>query len=1016
MPSITEYVVKLQELTQQNLNILKSINDSFLTKKDHLAVRIGDSQYSMPSFINLENKINSLISNFENLVHAPETGEAFFNFDGNSRSIQVRSYTTTPNSLQLQPVQNFSTENNYIFKDFLTPKPYINFDVKSLPNDIVQVIVKKIIPIHEDLVQLFKAELNTKTSIQYLYKDLYKTLTLYKKDEDYIEYDSIIDLPIRKNIGSGIYVIEKIIEDRIDENLDNYITLKFRSDMESPLYMNSLSYRLFDETIQTSLKEGDKLTTYDGSAKLEIVELGKNSNTIVAKVLHGEYLNLSTAETNNENILNSSNQLRFYSPIDFDNDKIIKVALEEDQYIFISIAALNNRMNVQSSWGSGVLINTYLLTNNNESFETYYKNNVKNVGDILFEISTLTTNSLTKYSEAQYKEFVNLIPVINEKNLLVSRINKHLDNSSTIQNIKSLYSQKKYYQNQLSELQEEINNIQSILTSISFDDTTGIRSSYTAQLQDLSTKRNNLIDSISGILTNISTEANNSEIPIENAKYRIRGFFDYITFLKDIKREDLIDHIKGIHVQYRYKNSKQEQGNAMSINDNFIFSDWNNMNNFDRAFEPKYNNGYTFHIQENNDIKNEPSFNQIDIPISQGETVDIRLRLIYDFGYPFVQTCSQWSQIINVKFPQEYLKDVQILDIIEENNKDIEDNRFTKLIYNEGIFSHINDKIEDQNIVYYHNPEHIASGFYTEERRIIPLKDKLSSIDSMLIELRDEIFGTNMDSIKVSLKHGTSNVNLLPYQNQYIMMESYDSFSGEKSIQDGLYEKENGWVTTIINLSLCNNTNHMVKLFSLFPGDRNISLNNRNRSSKFNREEYCDSTKKDLGVWFEYQSDVPSQIIQGCNQFLYFRTKNVYTNEAYYVEGNPHDPNSDLSNTVLSLEKRFMKSDKNSNYAGAYMYPKLSNKYGLCLNSDESGSYLLLKPNEEIIIPICFEYQLNETERNISKTMSFDIWPSLYQDPITYTFSVQAKLELSSQDKVIMSNNKRNHKFNSIIK
>ena len=71
--------------------------------------------------------------------------------------------------------------------------------------------------------------------------------------------------------------------------------------------------------------------------------------------------------------------------------------------------------------------------------------------------------------------------------------------------------------------------------------------------------------------------------------------------------------------------------------------------------------GYKFEMEANNDNINEPSFNQIDIPISQGETVDIRLKLVYDFGYPFVHTSSTWSKIVNIKFPEEYLKDVQIL-------------------------------------------------------------------------------------------------------------------------------------------------------------------------------------------------------------------------------------------------------------------------------------------------------------------------------------------------------------------
>ena len=37
-----------------------------------------------------------------------------------------------------------------------------------------------------------------------------------------------------------------------------------------------------------------------------------------------------------------------------------------------------------------------------------------------------------------------------------------------------------------------------------------------------------------------------------------------------------------------------------------------------------------------------------------------------------------------------------------------------------------------QDITYYHKPENIASGFYTDERRIIPLKDKLAELNNLV--------------------------------------------------------------------------------------------------------------------------------------------------------------------------------------------------------------------------------------------------------------------------------------------
>lgn len=1037
MASVTEHLVKIQELTQANLDILKAINDSFFTKQNHLSVNVLGNQYAIPSFITLENKLNSLTANFENLVNSPDSGEAFFTFDGNSRAIQVRSYTSTPNSLTLKPVKEFNVETNDVFKDFMTPNPHINLNVQSLPNDTVEVVVKKIIPLHNDLIALYKSKLTstvddkevTHPSVQMAYKDLYKVLSLYKPDVDYIEYDTRTDMPIRKNIGSGVYVIEEIVKDEIDENLDNYLTIRFRSDLTDPNYINTLSYRLFDETIERPLKVGDQLVTFEGNAKVEITEIRPNTNTLVVKVLNGEFLNL-VPSNKKDTIISDLSKIRFYSPIDFDEDKYVKVPIEEDRYVFVAVAALNSRMNVQSSWGVGLIVDTYSLIKDNQTFKTFYDENVKNIGDVLYEITSMMSNNLTKYTQSEFNQFSKLKPIIDTSNILVTQINKHLNDSKAVQNIRSLYSQKKEYQSKLNEIQTQINDINTNLASISFDDTTGARSVYTSQLATLSSQKNELTSSISKIIAEISTSANDSEVPIENAKYRIRGFFDYTEFLKQTGLDNLIDHVKGIRVQYRYKNIDREQGNAMSINDKFIFSDWNNMDGFDRYMEPTYIDGYKYNVQPNNDNVNEPSFNQIDIPISQGETVDMRLKIVYDLGYPFICTTSAWSDIINIKFPEEYLKDVQILDIINENNDEIESNRFSNIIKENGVLDHVDSKVVDQDITYFHKPEDIASGFYTAERRIIPLKDKLASINSSIMELYDEIKGSSGESIKVSIKNNESSNELYPYQTNNISVTSYDTFSSlessaERYVTEGSYtiDATTKLVSTVLNISLYNDSDHTVKLFSLFPGGRDTNIYSL-KNSKFVKEDYATSSVN--GVWFNHPAtniecsmsgteghDVQEgveQSIQSGNQYVTFRIKNPYDGAVFY--GSEDQSDKDL----LSLDKDYMKynNDTQPEKTVAYMYPKLSDRYSLSLDSNTVGDYLVMGPHEEIVIPIVFEYYVREGgDEVISKTMSFEIRPSLYKDPIAYVFKVTAKYSATSQDKVIESNKR---KFNSWFK
>jgi hypothetical protein len=663
--------------------------------------------------------------------------------------------------------------------------------------------------------------------------------------------------------------------------------------------------------------------------------------------------------------------------------------------VFIAIAALNSRMNVQSPWGSGLMVHTDLLKYGNVDFRNYYNDNVRNVGDILFEITSMMSNTLTGFNQNEFTDIVDFVPDTENINVQVIQINKHLNDSTSVQNIRSLYSQKKDYQSQLNEVQKEIDDINATLASVSFDDVSGVRTAYTDRLTSLSSRRNELVTSITKTIDEISIAANNSETPIENAKYRIRGFFD----IDGLARRD---HIKGIRVQYRYKNVDQEQGTAFTMADKFVFSDWNDMHSFDRERISSYSNGrYNFNIEEYNGNRNEPSFNQIDIPISQGETVDIRLKVVYDYGSPFVTVSSNWSNIINVEFPDDYLKNVQVLDIISENNNDIETNRFQNILKDGGVPDHIGDKVTDQDITYFHKPENIASGFYTAERRIIPLKDKLSALDSALAELKSEVFGAS-ENLQVTIKHGQSVYDLSPFQTKEIQMEEYNAFTNEGS-QDGLYEKKDAVISTVMYISLYNDSDNVVKLYSIFPGDRDHKLDTED-SGEYSgvRDGYVYKTLsgglKGIGIFYNSNTS-EARSTQSQNQFIYFRTKNPYSGKTYYTTIVD-------DNTLYVGEENTLNGGRKST-----MYPKVQLGNSLCLDTDEIESYMAIGPHEEILIPIIFKYDLSSGVKSTSKTMSFDIRKSLYKDPTNYSFRVTAKNANTTQDKLIINSGRQMRKW-----
>lgn len=1028
MTNLTESIKRLEQLTEQNLDILKALNDSFYTKRDHLTVSMSNNKYVIPSFISLENKVNALQEAITNLVNAPASGEAYFQYDGNSKTIQVRGFNNTPNALYLKPenAEEFLISTTNFFKDMIKPDAHVRFDLTTLPDDISKVIVKKVVPITSKAKAVLSSYVSEDTySVSVPYRELYKQLAILKKGVDYEEYDNIKQMPVRQAIGTGTYVITDIIKDETLSDLTEQLTLKFA--LSTQLY-----YKKFDETIDVELEPGQYLTTYDGRVKLQIVDVNQRSNQLVLKICNGDYLDITPykgTETELQNI-QDIHKLRFFSDRDYSSDKYIDVTLEENQYIGIFVAAFNDRMSVQAPWGEGVIVDSYKIKNASEvteSYKTFYDNNVKNVGDILSEIVAIIDTNITKYPSEEFETFTQYKPILEESDLSVVQINKHLNDSPTIQRIRSLYSQKKQYELSLDETQKKIAEIQSTLASNSFDDTSNIRTIYESQLNENTAKKNEIVTAINNVINEISLAANQSEVPIENAKYHIRGYYDWVSIAKntELAIAKHMTHIRAIEVQYRYKNKNREIGNADSFQDGkFVFSDWNMMKSFDRAKTPKcdIDSQYTFTYDDANldnttDGKNVPSFNQIDIPITQGETVDIRLRVVYDYGAPFVKTTSDWSPILNIAFPEELLENVQILSIIEENNNDIETNRFKNILITEGVKEHVEDKLDDQDITYYHHSEHIASGFYTEERRIIPLKDKLSSLDSAILSLEDVVYGTNSDNIKIEFIYNSTST-LIVRDMDNVVNVSVDKGADKLSRDEALA------LANVANIQITNTSTRTVNLYSLFPGSRTRDIAsegsvksyvdvNMYKGAQILLNNYTSASIGIIGSESEETEDGPlgryNFTNQHRNQFIYFRNKDAYANR-------------DLPGIREVEDDGSIATDQESQCA-----PMISKNIDqLFINSDSIRSLKKLEPGESLVIPFWFNFYRwdgSSEEENYEYNkkdieVQFDMRLSLFNDPINYSFKIKnasSTADTTLNKKLIESQTNNLTKYNTVI-
>ena len=298
----------------------------------------------------------------------------------------------------------------------------------------------------------------------------------------------------------------------------------------------------------------------------------------------------------------------------------------------------------------------------------------------------------------------------------------------------------------------------------------------------------------------------------------------------------------------------------------------------------------------------------------------------------------------------------------------------------------------------------------------------------------DEVRGTAADDINVAIQNGDVVFNLFTNQDNMVSVAAYDTLTSKNSkILDGTYVKsENNKVSTILNIVLSNPTNHVIKLYSLAPGNEEVKLNDA-RSYKFDLKDYYgaingsnewtpnDGSSDDYGVFIASPKTENTPVDQECelqlqtmNQFITFRTIDRFGGEtingrpgAFYKIGNTYSTNFYLSGSEEYVTLR--------GNAGAAMYPYVNSAHSLSIGNEQNeregrmnqnSLYVQITPGQSITVPIMFEYNMNGAAdtAQYSKAMSFDLRTSLYQDPITYTFVVTANKKPTAQDTLQQAN------------
>jgi hypothetical protein len=142
--------------------------------------------------------------------------------------------------------------------------------------------------------------------------------------------------------------------------------------------------------------------------------------------------------------------------------------------------------------------------------------------------------------------------------------------------------------------------------------------------------------------------------------------------------------------------------------------------------------------------------NQLNIPIRKGELVEIQVKSLSEAGWPSNAAESVWSNVIQVKFPEEIQSQEE--GVITSQKTFAEKARldFENSLNSKGLDNHLAHQFTSGDKFYSHIAEDISSGFFTNEGNVIDLYQKLKSLQTTLDAIQQSI---NLDKgvIKVSI-------------------------------------------------------------------------------------------------------------------------------------------------------------------------------------------------------------------------------------------------------------------------
>ncbi len=749
--SLSNYLEHAMILEKNSIESIQRMHEAVTTGKDSVTLTItdpasGETQtYNIPSFKRLKDDITRLEQTVNTITNLDGNGRSNIRLsDGSYRKIILSSVPTeAPTITSVNGVTNFSFKSNWFFEDMLNPCLYITLDLTNkIKANTERVMIQRYMLNCDTQKKIDAFEDNLKGNNEINYKEFLNFLI--NNNIRYTLDDEIKDLPprFRRYYGTFSILSTSLLSDTNGKTHKLY-------------KLNSLNYtdsRSDFENIVV-LKRGDYLEVNSDPVytRYRVEEVFNDTNSVELVRVEGS-----------QKLYVGENILKISSTQDTVTNVEIPVGFDEREVIFIK--PIDPDSNIPATkWSPGIGFYSNDLTyidgaGNTQTLQKFYQKNVVDFGQVLLSYANDYYPSIREgiTPNPPRLEYLN-----GEGSFKIVQINQQLTEGNNTIDFKSKVANKVKLSSEITTISREIQDKKVAIQTtqyVSNNDKLKDQQSLNAMIKE----HENKIMDYSNIVN--SLKASYMDGPVVKPKYRVRGFWE----IPDSKISPSSGEQKIIRfkIRYRYlsdsgntnRESEMTYGSGTGVKTG-KFSNWTEVYSNTRE-RVKTRTGYEWAAVDTSD-PDAVNINQLDIPIQNGEQVEIQVKSISEAGWPANPLESEWSQPIVISFNDfPELAENDLTELIEQNNIDAAVAAATSSLKTAS--EHMSQSFYTNDKYFAHTAEQITSGFLTEEQTPITLYNKLQDLQSQITYLVEQVNNLKGDII-VSLidNSDTSKVTIL---------------------------------------------------------------------------------------------------------------------------------------------------------------------------------------------------------------------------------------------------------------